>query len=154
MSGGARAAIALILCGLPLAASADTDAGGFVRVRPDALVWRDPLRLGMPMAFVVGDPRRPGLYVLRVRFPPGSFSRPHSHRETRYITVLKGTWYMGTGAHFDPALATAMPAGSFAVHPAGQIHWDGAKDEPVELQIMGYGPSTTVPFDAPGRQGE
>ncbi len=103
--------------------------------------------LGAPMTVLWGDPRKPGLYILRVRFPPHTFSRPHSHREDRFISVLKGVWYTGTGTHFDPGQAVPMPSGSFAVHPAGQAHWDGAKDGEVELQIMGYGPSTTDPVD-------
>lgn len=79
---------------------------------------------------------------MRNRFSPGAFSPPHFHPETRYITVLKGTWWIGT---------TPVPAGSVVVHHANHIHWDGAKDEEVIVQIMGIGPSATIPVDEAGR---
>jgi hypothetical protein len=31
----------------------------------------------------------------------------------------------------------------YVKHPAGAVHWDGAKDEEVVLQIVGEGPVTT-----------
>lgn len=37
-----------------------------------------------------------------------------------------------------------MKAGSFVKHAAGGIHFDGAKDEEVVLQIVGMGPASTV----------
>jgi hypothetical protein len=45
--------------------------------------------------------------------------RPHWHPNARYVTVLQGTWYAGTGDDFDVKHAVPMPAGSFMVHPAG-----------------------------------
>src|SRR4051794_27700465 len=76
---------------------------------------------------------------------------PHFHPETRYITVLKGTWWVGSGPKFDKDATTPVPAGSVVVHHANQIHWDGAKDEEVIVQISGVGPSATIPVDESGR---
>ena len=64
------------------------------------------------------------------------FSRPHFHPNDRYIVVLQGTWWVGSGPKFDPANTTPMPAGSFVTHFAKQVHWDGAKDEDAVLLIM------------------
>jgi quercetin dioxygenase-like cupin family protein len=73
------------------------------------------------------------------------FSKPHSHPNDRFIAVLQGTWWVGTGPNFDPANATVpMPAGSFVTHYAKQVHWDGAKDEDAVLLIMGEGPATST----------
>jgi hypothetical protein len=44
---------------------------------------------------------------------------------------------------FDPDSTVGLPAGSFMKHPAGQAHFDGAKDEEVILQLIGVGPSGT-----------
>ena len=44
------------------------------------------------------------------------FSRPHFHPNDRYIVVLQGTWWVGSGPKFDPANTTPMPAGSFVTH--------------------------------------
>ena len=72
------------------------------------------------------------------------FSRPHFHPNDRYITVLQGTWWVGSGPKFDPANTTPMPAGSFVTHFGKQVHWDGAKDEDAVLLIMGEGPGTST----------
>ena len=40
-----------------------------------------------------------------------------------------------------------MPAGTFVTHFGKQIHYDGAKDEDVYLQIVGMGPGTSTPAE-------
>ena len=35
-------------------------------------------------------------------------------------------------------------AGSYVVHPGKQVHWDGAKDGEVLLEIVGMGPATST----------
>ena len=75
------------------------------------------------------------------------FSRPHFHPHDRFITVLKGTWWVGTGTKFDPDSTVPMPAGSFVVHYARGIHYDGAKDEEAVLLIVGDGPETPTPAE-------
>jgi len=106
---------------------------------------------GISQAVISGNPAKPGeVYVVRNRFSPGTFSAPHFHPETRYIAVLKGTWWVGSGPKFDKDATTPVPAGSFVVHHANQIHWDGAKDEEAVVQIMGVGPSATIRVDEAG----
>ena len=70
--------------------------------------------------------------------------RPHSHPEDRHIVVLKGTWYTGTGEDFDMNKTIPLKAGSYMKHPAKAVHFDGAKDEEVIVQITGIGPGTTT----------
>lgn len=135
------AAVAIALMALSGAARAESDANGFVHTTPDQVKWQTSE--STPQAVVDGDPSKPGIYVVRVRFPPHTFSMPHTHSTDRHVVVLKGTWYMGVGDKFDPATAIAMPPGSYARHPAGGVHWDGAKDEEVEVQIIGEGPVKT-----------
>ncbi len=93
---------------------------------------------------VVGDPERPGFYVIRRRFKPGEMSRPHMHSGDRLVTVIKGTWWTGEGDVFEPSKTIPVRAGGFMLHPAGFHHWDGAKDEEVIVQIIGMGPVTTT----------
>ena len=104
----------------------------------NTVIWGNPATAGAP-------------YIVRNRFSPNTFSPPHFHPETRYITVIKGTWWVGSGPKFDAATTTPLPAGTTVVHHANQIHWDGAKDEEVIVQIMGIGPSATIPVDEAGR---
>ena len=121
----------------------------FVRVRPADVHWQElPGGHGVQTATLEGDPDKPGLYVIRVRFPPHVMDRPHWHPNARYVTVLEGTWYTGTGPSFDVAHAVPLPPGSLMVHPARGVHWDGsASNESVVVQIIGAGPGTTVQLD-------
>ena len=124
---------------------ADTDENGFIRVLPEDIQWKDiPGYSGVKMAVIAGDPAKPGVYVVRVKFPPGLMSRPHFHPDDRYAVVLKGTWWTGTGDTFDPNTTVPVKAGGFMKHPAGGHHYDGAKDEEVILQLIGQGPGGTT----------
>lgn len=117
----------------------------FVRVSPEQIKWVDePDGHGVQRAVLFGDPAKPGLYVSRIKFPPGVMSTNHHHGEDRHIVVLKGTWYTGTGDQFDPAKTVPLGVGSYMNHPAGANHFDGAKNEEVILQIVGIGPSSTT----------
>ncbi len=98
-------------------------------------------------AVLYGDPTKPGYYVVLQKWLPHNNSRPHKHPNDRYITVLSGTWWVNTGAKYDPAGFKPVPAGSFVVHTGNQIHYDGAKDEPCVLQIAGMGPETNTPAE-------
>ncbi len=134
----------LAVIGLP--ASAEKDEKGFVRFTPEEVEWKSPLGVGIQVAVLQGNPSKPGsMYVQRVKFPPGMFSTPHYHPEDRFVTVIKGTWYSGTGEEFDPAKTVPLKPGGFMMHPARAVHWDGAKDEEVIVQIIGVGPGDTIP---------
>jgi quercetin dioxygenase-like cupin family protein len=99
---------------------------------------------GADNAILYGDPAKPGLYIVLTRWNPHHMSRPHFHPNDRFITVLKGTWWVGTGTKYDPDSTVAVPEGSFVVHTGKEIHYDGAKDAPVTLQILGMGPATST----------
>ena len=59
---------------------------------------------GTYQAPVVGDPTKPGFYMVYNKWTKGNhFSRPHFHPNDRYIVVLQGTWWVGSGPKFDPA---------------------------------------------------
>ena len=81
-----------------------------------------------------------------VKWLPGGMSRPHFHPNDRFITVLKGTWWVATGTKFNPDSAVPMPAGTF-VTIGKQVHYDGAKDEETVLLITGEGPATSTPAE-------
>ena len=95
-------------------------------------------------AVLYGDPSKPGYYVELVKWLPHNNSRPHYHQNDRFIQVLSGTWWVQTGAKYDPAGFKPVPTGSFVVHTGKEIHYDGAKDEPCVIMISGMGPDTSV----------
>jgi quercetin dioxygenase-like cupin family protein len=125
------------------------DSPDFVRITPADVHWQDiPDGHGAQQAILLGDPKKPGIYVVRAKFPPHIMDRPHWHPDTRYVTVLEGTWYTGTGDTFDLARAVPLKPGSVMMHPAKAVHWDGSGgDETVIVQIIGYGPNATTPVD-------
>lgn len=145
----ARYLVRIMIGGLMAASASCADAqdfrGDFEIVAPEDLVWTPwPDALGASYAAVFGDPSKPGVYVVRVRFPAGVMDLPHSHSADRHVTVIEGTWYAGTGRDFDPAAAKPLAAGGYMYHPANGAHWDGAAgDEAVIVQIIGVGPVET-----------
>ena len=114
---------------------------------PDQIKWVENPN-GAKQAVLVGDPGKPGLYIILVKWTPHKMSRPHWHPNDRFITVLSGTWWVGTGSKFDPDGTIPLPAGSFVTHYGKQIHYDGAKDEEAVLEIVGQGPATSTPAEA------
>ena len=129
------------------AASAAPDPNGFVTLQDSEIKW-EPYPAadgtGVELARIYGDPAKPGLYVVRIRFPPGVMSTPHYHPEDRVAVVLKGAWWTGTGGTTNRAGTNPVRVGGIMVHPKGQLHYDGAKGEEVILQMSGVGPSGHV----------
>jgi uncharacterized RmlC-like cupin family protein len=126
-------------------ARAQPDPNVFLTVSPEDVKWRNvPTVRGLQTAVIAGDPTKPGVYVLRVKYAPGVMTRPHFNPEDRYAVVLQGTWWIGTGSEFEPAKAVAVKAGTFMKLPARQPHYEGAKDGETIVQIVGVGPSATL----------
>jgi pimeloyl-ACP methyl ester carboxylesterase/quercetin dioxygenase-like cupin family protein len=90
-----------------------------------------------------GDPDQAGVYTIMLRVPPHTRIAAHSHRDDRVATVISGTWRIGYGDRFDEAKLKALPPGSFYTEPPGQTHFAETGDEPVVVQITGFGPSST-----------
>ena len=114
---------------------------------PKEIKWVSNPNAGSEVAVLVGDPAKPGLYVELQKWLPHHNSRPHFHPNDRYITVISGTWWVNTGPKYDMASAKPVPPGSFVIHYGKEIHYDGAKDEPCVLQIVGMGPATNTPAE-------
>jgi quercetin dioxygenase-like cupin family protein len=115
------------------------------RLVPEQVQWvEEPNGMGFQRAVIEGDPTRPGLYIVRVKFPPWVMSSNHFHQEDRYAVVLQGTWYTGEGDDFAPEKTVGLGPGSTIKHPAGTHHFDGAKESEVIVQIVGIGPTSTT----------
>jgi hypothetical protein len=113
---------------------------------PNQIEWKDT-PIGAKMAVMHGDPDKAGPYIVLIKWGPHQMSRPHSHPNDRFITVLSGTWWVGTGSKFDPQSTVAMPAGSFVTHFAKGVHYDGSKDGEAIIEIVGEGPATVIPAE-------
>ena len=121
-------------------AQAAPDPAALIYTPADKIPWKGEDRMGSQIYVLWGDPAKPGPYALLVKWLPHHFSQPHTHPNARYVTVISGTWWVGTGKTYSPDTTTPMPAGTVVTHFAQQWHYDGAKDEPVILEIVGEGP--------------
>src|SRR6202521_4234568 len=133
---------ALLLLGS--AKAADLNPAALKIQLPDQIKWVDDMKRGESSAILAGDPEMPGLYVELVKWHAHHMSRPHFHPNDRFITVISGTWWVGTGTKYDPDSTVPIPAGSFVTDVGKGIHYDGAKDEDVVLEIVGMGPATAT----------
>jgi hypothetical protein len=140
------AALLAPLLGASGAMAAELNPAAVTFTLPDKIEWKINPN-GADNAVVLGDPSKPGLYIVLVRWHAGHMSHPHFHPNDRFITVLSGTWWVGTGAKFDPDATVPMPAGSYVVHYGKQVHYDGAKDADCVLEVVGEGPATATPAE-------
>jgi hypothetical protein len=147
-----RTTIALLTTGLALLApSAAINANpndGFVIMQAGQEKWQTiPGIDGVSYAKVYGDASQPGPYIVRVRFAPWTMTMPHYHNNERLVAVVQGTWYAGTDTQFDSDNTTAIKQGGYMLHPAGGVHFDGAKEQVAIVQITGTGPNKTTFLD-------
>ena len=142
----AMAALVLALLMGSGVTAAELNPAAVIYKLPDQIPWKlNPN--GADSAVLYGDPSKEGLYIQFVRWHAGHMSHPHFHPHDRFITVLSGTWWVGTGTKFDPEATVPMPAGSFVTHFGQQMHYDGAKDGDCVLEIVGEGPGTATPAE-------
>jgi len=120
------------------AAPGDVDRGSRDYTLPDQMRWTET-RTGS-IANLYGDPAKPGLYAHVVKLGPNRWSMPHFHDSDRFVTVLDGTLWIGTGK-FDPQRTVPLKAGSFVRDIARGIHFEGTKDDGATLYVVGIGPS-------------
>ena len=130
--------------GLAMAAPVKPDPAHIAMTLPKDIKWTIDANFGEQVAYIMGDPAKPGPYIMLIKWAPHTMSTPHKHNSDRFVYVVSGTWWVSDSPHYDPSTTYPLPAGSVGIDKANQIHWDGAKDEPVVLELFGEGPADTV----------
>ena len=149
-----RFKLALLAVGVVLSVVAiaqQTAAPGVVALTPAEMAWASQGVFavpGMEQLNLVGDPTKPGPYTLRLKFPKGFRIRPHTHPDSREVTILSGIFATGYGETFDAGNLKILPAGSFYTEPANVPHYIEIEEE-VVLQVSGTGPSGRKFVDRP-----
>ncbi len=113
-----------------------------VLVTPGDLQWQagpPSLPAGAQMVVIEGNPTQAGLFTMRVKLPANYRIPAHWHPADEHVTVMSGTFHMGTGDVLDIGKGTVLPAGSFALMPATMHHFAWTTDETV-VQLHGVGP--------------
>jgi hypothetical protein len=146
----AAAAVILVVACLsidrPSAAQAVAiDRGSRDYTLPEQMTWRKTEN--GQTANLYGDPAKPGLYAYLLKRGPNSWSKPHYHENDRIVTVLEGTFWVGTG-ELDPQRTVPVKAGSVVRDIARGVHFDGTKEDGALLYFVGVGPSSSRPPDA------
>jgi hypothetical protein len=129
------------------------DAGHIPFTVPDKVKWSGTDKSPMQQATLFGDPSKPGLYGVLIKWNPGNFSRPHFHDQDRFIYVVSGTWWVSSSNHFDPKSTYPMVAGSVVQDVANTVHYDGARlgGPPAVLELVGMGPVKTIQVGEDGK---
>jgi hypothetical protein len=98
---------------------------------------------GAEMATLFGGLDKPGPYVVLMKWYPGYMSAPHRYATDRLCLVLSGTWWVNSGADFDPNATVPVRAGGFVRRVAHTPHYDGVikgAEEPAVIGIFGIAP--------------
>jgi hypothetical protein len=115
---------------------------------PDSIKWA-PMGQGIEGAVLSGNPQKEGeQFVLRLKLRDGTKVQPHWHPIDEHLTVISGTFYMGTGEKFDEGAAHPMTVGMYALMPKETRHFAWVKGETV-VQIHGVGPFKTFWVNPP-----
>ena len=129
----------MLVLALPLVA-AGTPPKGAIQVLPQGVEWQPhPRPPGTQIAVLEGDPKKPGLFTLRLRIPGGSRMAPHWHPRDERVTVLSGAVAVGFGDVLDESKVTRFGPGSYYVNPANSHHYVLFAEESV-VQVTGIGP--------------
>jgi hypothetical protein len=116
---------------------------GVMALAPSEMKWSAQGGLALPgleQTTLIGDPSKPGPYTIRLTFSAGFKVAPHTHPDSREVTILSGTRYTGYGEKAEAAGLKELPAGSFYTEPANIAHYVEIRELTL-IQVSGTGPS-------------
>jgi len=64
-----------------------------------------------------------GVYFELIKWFPGYMSAPHTYVTDRLCVVVSGTWWVNSGADFDPDHCVPVPPGTFVHRVAHTPHY-------------------------------
>ncbi len=133
---------ALAICAAAGMAAAPLQAQEHVMLTLGEIEWQaGPASIpeGAEAAVLYGDPSTEGPFALRLKLPEGYHIPPHTHPRPEIVTVISGTFHIGTGETADRSAAEALPTGSFFAFDPGMAHF-AYNDEETVIQLNSVGP--------------
>ncbi len=129
----------LAAAAIPLTAGAAGDHHSTVQA--DQLKWVAPAAYakGAQFAVLKGDPTKEGMYVVRLKVPAGFQIPAHTHPNDENVTVLSGTFHIGTGDKLDQSKGETIKAGGYSYVAKGMRHYAWFSEDTV-IQLHGMGP--------------
>ena len=105
------------------------------------LKWADVPSLppGAKIAVIEGPMTEAVPFTIRLKFPANYSIPAHSHPAVERVTVLSGTFHMGTGDKLDSQKTMPLSPGDMMIMQPKTNHFAWNKDE-VVVQLNGMGP--------------
>ncbi|MFZ2736704.1 MAG: cupin domain-containing protein [Burkholderiaceae bacterium] len=111
-------------------------------VLPKDIKWQDAPSIGpgAKSAVIDGDPKSAAPFVMRLKLPPNTTIKAHTHPTSENVTVISGMLYFAASDKVDPKIAKAFGPGSYFSIAQGKPMFAFSKDKEVVVQIHGIGP--------------
>ena len=98
---------------------------------------------GAKFAVIEGPSNEPVPYIVRVKFSADYKVPAHWHPSIERVTVLSGTFNLGTGDKLDKEKTKALAPGSTAIIQPKTNHFAWTSEETV-IQLHGVGPRISI----------
>jgi quercetin dioxygenase-like cupin family protein len=123
------------------ASAAWAQSGAHMMATPDELTWTGipSLPAGAKLAVIEGPLNEAVPLTFRLKFPENYRIPAHWHPAIEHVTMISGTFHMGTGDKLDPSHTKALSAGSVAIMPPKTNHFAWTNEETV-VHVHGVGP--------------
>ena len=134
-------ALALAALGPTAARAQDPSHADHIMAVPADFKWADAKSLppGAKVAVIEGPANEAVPFILRIKFPADYKVPAHWHPAIEHVTVISGTFNMGTGDKLDMEKTKALPPGSIAIMQPKTNHFAWTSEETV-VQAHGVGP--------------
>ena len=115
--------------------------GGHRMIAASDLKWDDVPSLppGAKIAVIEGPMNEAVPFTIRLKFPADYSIPAHSHPAVERVTVLSGTFHMGTGDRLDSQKTMPLKQGDMMIMQPQTNHFAWTKEE-VVVQLNGMGP--------------
>ena len=125
---------------IPFAIASDKHPAHLM-VLPGDLKWADVPSLppGAKAAVIEGPMNEAVPFTIRLKLPANYKVPAHWHPAIEHVTVISGTFHMGTGDKLDAAKTKPLPVGSVAIMQPKTHHFAWTKEETI-VQVHGVGP--------------
>lgn len=110
--------------------------------RSGEIEWQEApasLEPGAEVTVLEGNPGEPEVFTMRIKMPDGFHISPHWHPNVERVTVISGTFHLGSGEELDREAAEALEPGSYTSMPPEMVHYAIAEGETV-IQLTSVGP--------------
>ena len=117
-------------------------AAEYAAVTTKDIKWQDAPSIGpgAKTAVIHGDPKSSGPFVMRLKVPPKTTIKVHTHPADENVTILSGTLYFAAADKFEPKKAKAFGPGGYFSIEKGKPMFAFTKDQEVVAQLHGNGP--------------